>query len=150
MKLLKFYLKYYLFRSIRKVENIERVIRSLGFRIYEYDPLETKGDMVKFLSLLGCLDYSKDKKAFTYWANGAVNRIVFTQEGFNDDDRRTLLFHEAAHIWYDHLHITGFTDQSDIQQEVTANLFERRLRILKGITYAVFAVLICAVFGFFA
>ena len=129
MKLAKFYARYFLFRSTRKVENIERVIRSHGFEIHEFDPFETD---TSFLRLCGCAEFAKTHPCFIFIKENIKD--IFIQESLSDDDRIEYLFHEEAHIWYNHTNITGFTENTNAQQEKVANHFLFKLRILKTIT----------------
>lgn len=137
MKLVKFYAKYFLFCSTHKVKNIERVIRSHGFEIQEFDPLETSSSV---LHLNGCAEFAKFHPSFLY-VQGNI-KDLFIQEGLSDDDRIEYLFHEEAHIWYNHINTTGFTENSNAQQEKAANLFLLKLRILKFFTSALLLITI--------
>ena len=139
MKMLKFLFKYYLFRSTRKVENIERVIRSHGVRIHPFCLDDTEDPVTKLLDDLGAIEYAQHHIAFL-----AANRIinaVFLKDGLSDDDQNKLLFHEEAHIWYNDTNTTSFTDETDVQQENRANLFLFKLRMLKAAVYGLFATL---------
>ena len=139
MKLLQFLFKYFLFRSTRRVENIERVIRAQGFEIYPFC-LGDQNDPITDLLIhnFNAYDFAKHHKAFA-----CANRIqngVFIKDGLCERDRVILLFHEMAHIWYNHMNLTGFVDQTDTQQEEQANLFLYRLRALKVATFIVLGV----------
>ncbi len=137
MKLLKFFFKFFLFRSLRKVKNIETVIQSHGFRIYTFR-LEAKHDRVTTLiDQMGAIEYARHNICFI--ATNPIINGVFIKHNLSDDDRLLLLFHEEAHIWYNHPNVTSFTDETDTQQEKTANLFLQRLRILKAVFYLLVA-----------
>ena len=142
MKLAKFYAKYFLFRSTQKVENIERVIRSHGFEIHEFDPFETDSSLLR---LCGCAEFAKTHPCFIFIKENIKD--IFIQESLSDDDRIEYLFHEEAHIWYNHTNITGFTENTNAQQEKVANHFLFKLRILKTITVLLtIAILTAGVF----
>ena len=84
-----------------------------------------------------CEDIAKHHDAFT--ATNSFVKAVFIKEGFSDDDQIELLFHEEAHIWYNHLTTTGYVDHTVRQHERVANLFQPRLRILKAVFYLLLA-----------
>lgn len=132
MKLLKFYLRYFFFRSLRKVKNIEAVITSHGFQIYTFR-LEASNDPVtRLIDQMGATEYANHHICFI--ATNEILKGVFIKHNLSDDDRIELLFHEEAHIWYNHPNVTSFTNETDTQQEMIANHFFLRLRILKTIT----------------
>ena len=133
MKLAKFYFKHFLFRSTRKVSNIENVIRSHGFNIYRFDPHEEHGKTAQFLELCGCKEYAKHRPAFIF-VSDKDEKFVFIQKQLCHDDQVRYLFHEEAHIWYNHPNVTGFVENTKGHKNEVANLFLFRLRILKTIT----------------
>ena len=117
------------------MENIERVIRSHGFNIYTYLPEDKNSPELRLIAEMGMTDIAFHHAAFV--ATKAFIKAVFIREGYSDDDRLELLFHEEAHIWYDHLNKQNFTDQTVRQQEKVANLFLFKLQMLKAAVYAV-------------
>ncbi len=132
MKLLNFYLRYFAFRSLRKVRNIEAVIKSHGFRIHRFRLEETDSQITKLITKLGCEDLARRESGFV--VNNDVIKAVFIRKNLSTNDQLELLFHEEAHIWYSHLNTVNFTDQTPIQKEVKAQRFYPRLKALKFIT----------------
>lgn len=143
MKLAKFYAKYYLFRSTHKVCNIEEVIESQGFEIFRFDPREENGKTAQFLELCGCKEYSKARPSFIYISDDD-EKYVFIQKNLSYDDQIRYLFHEEAHIWYNHPNMTGFIENSRGHQNDIANHFLLKLRILKTITVLLIIALLTA------
>ncbi|MBQ3083968.1 MAG: hypothetical protein IJC46_00760 [Clostridia bacterium] len=144
MKLLKFFFKYYVFRSLRKVQNIEAVIESHGFRVYRYRPEESSSQVAGLLRDLDCVDYARHHNSF-HTANPII-KGVFIRRGLSLEDQRELLFHEEAHIWYNHPYTVSFTEETEIRQEVVANRFLARLKMLKVVFYTlVVALLACGI-----
>lgn len=143
MKVLQFYLKYFLFRSTRRVENIERVIRSHGFKIYDYRPEETTTKVADLIRALGAEEFAQSQHGFV-----VVNPIikgVFIKKGMSDADRICILFHEEAHIWFNHLNTENFTNQTHVQKEAAAHNLLLIVRILKAVTaFVVVAALVIA------
>ena len=138
MKLLKFLFKYFLFRSTRKLKNIEAVICSHGFRIYPFCIEDAEDPITDLLTHnFNAKEFAKHHKVFI--ATNPIINGVFIKDGLSDDDQLDLLFHEEAHIWYNHPNVTSFTNETDTQQERTANLFLPRLRILKAVFYLLLA-----------
>ena len=129
IKLLKFYFRYYAFRSLRKVKNIENVIQTHGFRIYTFR-LEAPNDPVtKLIDQLDIFEYAEHHICFI--ATNEIMKGVFIKHNLSDDDRLELLFHEEAHIWYNHPNVTGFTEDTETQQEMVANGFLLKLKCFR-------------------
>ncbi len=143
MKLLQFLFKYFLFRSTRRVKNIERVIRAHGFSIYYYRPYDNANEVNRLIGFMGLQEYSEHRSAFIGVDN--VIKGVFVRKNLHERDRNILLFHEMAHIWYNHLNLTGFVENTDVKQEMQANLFMERLRALKAATFILLGVGVAAV-----
>lgn len=147
MKLAKFYFKYYLTRSLRKKSHIENVIRSQGFSIYRFDPQDPTDDVAQLMHSCKCWNHIQGRPSFLYLKGD--EKYLFLKKGFSHDDQLILLFHEEAHIWYNHPFRSGLIDDSAIQHEQVANLFLPRLRILKKVTtLLVLALLAAGVFFF--
>lgn len=145
MKVLSFLFRYFLFRSTRKLKNIENVIQSHGFRIYSFCLDDSEDPITDLLHNFKAFEYAHYRKSFI-----ASNRIingVFIKDGLSDDDQIELLFHEEAHIWYNHPNVTSFTNETDTQQETTANKFLSRIRFAKAAVY--FTLLVSVLVGFF-
>lgn len=142
MKALAFLFRYFLFRSTRKLKNIEKVIQSHGFRIYPFCVEDPEDPITDLLHNLHAFDFAHYHRSFI-----ATNRIVngvFLKDGLSDDDQIELLFHEEAHIWYNHPNVTSFTNETDTQQESTANKFLSRIRFTKAAIYLTLLVLVFA------
>ena len=129
MKLLKFYFKYFAFRSLGNVNNIESVIRSHGFEIFTFR-LEAKEDQTtQLIDALGLTEYARHHVCFL--ATSKLVNAVFIRHSLSDEDRLQLFFHEEAHVWYNHPNLTSFTDGTETRQEMTANLFLPRLKKIR-------------------
>lgn len=147
MKLLKFLIKYFMFRSTQKVENIKKVIEKHGFHICPYCVDDMDDPVTDFLIDVDAYEYASRQKSFV--APNDIANTVFIRDGLSEADQVILLFHEEAHIWYDHPFIKSFTDNTETQQDNTANLFLFKLRALKRITYLTLLVLVFAGAGLF-
>lgn len=143
MKLAKFYAKYFLFRSTRKMENIEKVIHSHGFDIFEFDPHAPSSPILRACR---CEEYARTHPCFIY-VNKNI-KDIFIQENLSVEDRIEYLFHEEAHIWYNHPNTISFTDNTNAQQEKVANFFLFRLRVLKATSTLLSALLIAGLIFF--
>lgn len=136
MRLLKFFLKYYLFHSISRKKNIERIIEDQGFGIFRFR-LESKNSAItKTIEDLNAIDYAQHHDAFI--THNPIGKCLFIKKGMTALDELDCFFHEEAHIWYDHPFRNGFTDHTNRQQEKVANFFLFRLRLLKAATYILF------------
>ncbi|MBQ7095854.1 MAG: hypothetical protein IJN80_05345 [Clostridia bacterium] len=145
MKLLKFYLRYFLFRSTKKLKNIIQIIESQGFHVFSYLLEDEKDDTTILINQWGCHEHAKHHSAFII--SNSFAKGLFIKENLNDDDRLELYFHEEAHILYDHPFYDGYTNNTTVQQEKVANFFLFRLRLLKAATYTLFfAALLSAAF----
>ncbi len=133
MMVIKFLFKYFLFRSTHKLKNIETIIQSHGFRIYRFRLISKNNPITKLIDNLGATEYASHHSAFV--ATSPIIKGVFIKDGLSEDDQIELLFHEEAHIWYNHPNVTSFTNETDTQQEATANLFLFRIRALKATVY---------------
>lgn len=145
MMVIKFLFKYFLFRSTHKLKNIETVIQSHGFRIYRFRLISQNNPVTKLIDDLGATEYASHHSAFI--ATNPIIKGVFIKKGLSDDDQIELLFHEEAHIWYNHPNVTSFTNETDTQQETTANKFLSRIRFAKAAVY--FTLLVSVLVGFF-
>lgn len=135
MDLLRFLFKYYLFRSTRRVENIERVIQSQGFKIHPFHPEETETHSAELLRLLGATEYARSKVSFI--ATNDITKACFIRRNLCEKDRLLLLWHEEAHIWYEHPNKCGYLQETSVQKEIEAHLFLFKIRALKAAIYAV-------------
>lgn len=145
MKLLKFYFRYFTFRSLRKVKNIETVIQSHGFRIYHYRMEEINSKTTELIRSLGCEELAGSEEGFV--VTNSVIKGIFIKKGLSDVDQLNILFHEEGHIWYNHANAVSFTDKTPTQKEVEAQRFYPRLKALKFITVLLtIAILIAGVF----
>ncbi len=131
MKLLKFYFRYFTFRSLRKVRNIKAVIKSHGFRIHPYRLEETDSQITELIRELGCEDLAQRENGFV--VTNEVIKAVFIRKNLSTNDQLEILFHEEAHIWCNHLNTANFTDQTAIQKEVEAQRFYPRLKALRRV-----------------
>lgn len=136
MKLLKFLLKYYLFRSTRSLAGIKQVIRSQGFKIHPFHPEETETHSAELLRLLGATEYARSKVSFI--ATNDITKACFIRRNLCEKDQLLLLWHEEAHIWLEHPHKTGYLQNTSVQKENEANLFLFKCRLLKAIIYFFF------------
>ena len=121
MKLLKFFFKYYVFRSLRKVQNIEAVIESHGFRVYRYRPEESSSQVAGLLRDLDCVDYARHHNSF-HTANPII-KGVFIRRGLSLEDQRELLFHEEAHIWYNHPYMSALPRRPKFGKRLLLTVF---------------------------
>ena len=118
MKLLKFLIKYFMFRSTQKVENIKKVIEKHGFHICPYCVDDMDDPVTDFLIDADAYEYASRQKSFV--APNDIANTVFIRDGLSE------------------------ADQVKTQQDNTANLFLFKLRALKRITYLTLLVLVFA------
>lgn len=135
-------LRYFLFRSTRKVENIERLIRSQGFKIHPFHPEETETHSAKLLYMLGATDYAKSRYSFI--AANDIVKCCFIRRNLCERDRMLLLWHEEAHIINEHLNRSGYLTNTTVQKEVEANMLLFNVRMQKAMVYAM--PLLCLLF----
>lgn len=145
MKLLKFFLKYYLFHKIQSKKNIENVIQSQGIKILYFDPLDPMDDVSLLMQNCNCWDSKKEKPGFLYISRH--EKYLFIRSGHSRDEKIIILFHEEAHVWYNHPFRSGLIDDSDLMHEEVAHLFRFKLRLLK--TFSTLALIIFLTAGVF-
>lgn len=105
-------------------ESLYRVLNEQGYTVVEFNGINDNDDVVALKKALGLGSFMEQSRCFTY--RDDKYRIVFINEGLNEEERLVALAHEEGHIWNDHLtkdNVIG----NDVIQEYEANEFAHYL-----------------------
>lgn len=137
-KVKQFIRQYQLRVDCLDITKISKIIASQGYRIIRFNRFEEQSAVGQLLSTLGLMDMAAYKDAFTYIDQ--EHKLVFLIEGISDEDALTLLLHEEAHIYLDHLYLEGL-EHTPVCHEEQANYFVLRIRQILHQTKIIQAVL---------
>ena len=105
-------------------DELARALGEQGYTLVQYNGIEENEDVTTLSTELGIEKWLKQSRCFTY--RDEKYRIVFIQEGLNEEEKQIVLAHEEGHIWNDHLSkecVLG----NDVVQEYEANEFSHFL-----------------------
>lgn len=105
-------------------ESLVRALNEQGYTVIEFNGIADSEDVIALRDALNVGAYMKQSRCFTY--RDDKYRLVFINEGLNEEERQVALAHEEGHIWNDHLvkdNILG----NDVIQEHQANEFAHYL-----------------------
>lgn len=114
----EFIKKHCLLTDSLTVNKIKDIIKSYGFKIYEYGCYSSEAE--ELLKRIDALEYAEHTNSFTYYDGN--NMIVFIRAGLGEDDRLSLLLHECCHIYLDHPATCKTIIDTDVKREHDANL----------------------------
>ena len=104
------------------------VLLKQGYTIIRFNGVEEEEDVQALIDALDILEYVNSCKCFTY--NDDKYRLVFINEGLNEEETEIVLAHEEGHILAGHLQIRNVIG-NDIIQEYQANEFVHYLLLDK-------------------
>lgn len=133
-------------------KSLTRALNEQGYTVIEFNGIADSEEVVALRDALNVGPYMKQSRCFTY--RDDKYRLVFINDGLNEEEKQVALAHEEGHIWNDHLvkdNILG----NDVIQEHQANEFahyllkdkdgkQRRVRIIAVISLIVVATGILA------
>lgn len=105
-------------------ESLIKALNEQGYTVIEFNGIADSEEVVTLRDALNVGIYMKQSRCFTY--RDDKYRLVFINEGLNEEERQVALAHEEGHIWNDHLvkdNILG----NDVIQEHQANEFAHYL-----------------------
>lgn len=114
-------------------ENIESVIRQIGYTIVEFSYIFNDEDVQNLIDALKISDDLTRSRGFTYASSN--HRIVFLNEDLSDEEKRIVLTHELGHIYCKHFGY-GTIIGTDVQDEHEANEFEHYILNIPNSTKA--------------
>lgn len=113
----EFIKKHCLLTDSLTVNKIKDIIKSYGFKIYEYGDYCHEAE--ELLKRIDASEYAEHTNSFTYYDGD--NMIVFIRAGLGEDDRLSLLLHECCHIYLDHPATCKTIIDTDVKREQEAN-----------------------------